>query len=171
MVASSAVASSALLALGLASAGAREVGTNGSCPLPALAEPVRFSRPHQIATVAPRDDVSHKVVTPGGMVLDTPKWVAATDVLTLFARDQEVMCFDLLTFARERNRCQFAGVARSTSDGAYAFRENSAVVRFTFTSETEVSIEAVGEGYRSRCEPSGKIERAIYTRIAARSPH
>ncbi|WP_218042863.1 hypothetical protein [Steroidobacter gossypii] len=97
------------------------------------------------------------------MVLSSPKMVAATDVLTIAARDTNLMCFHLLTFARERHRCEIQGIARKEKDGAYVFRENLVVLRFEFVAEDQVSVEPLGNGYRARCEPSGKIERAIYT--------
>ena len=97
------------------------------------------------------------------MVLQTPKMVAATDVLTVVARDPDAMCFRLLTFARERHRCELTGVARRHSESEYLFRNASVVVRFTFIDEQQVNVEPVGTGYRSQCEPSGKIERATYT--------
>lgn len=150
------------LYLVLASASAQDPPLGSSCPITATASPVRYSRLHQIPTVASRDDVSHKIVTPGGMVLDTPKMVAATDVLTIVARDPDAMCFRLLTFARDRHRCEVTGVARRHSEGAYLFRNDNIVVRFTFIDEHQVNVEPVGTGYRSRCEPSGEIERAIY---------
>ena len=152
------VVSVALFGLVLASAGAGE-----SCPIPAMAVPIRYTRLHQIPTVAPRDEISHKIVTPGGMLLDTPKLVAATDVLAVVARDHDTLCFRLLTFARERHKCELTGVARKESDSAYLFHEDSTVVRFTFLGEHQVTVEAVGDGYLGRCERFGKIERAIYT--------
>lgn len=97
------------------------------------------------------------------MILDTPKMVAATDVLTIVARDPETLCFELLTFARERHKCELSGVARKESDSAYLYRDGDASVRFTFLDQDRVSVEPVGAGYRTRCEQSGKIERAIYT--------
>ena len=103
------------------------------------------------------------MVTPGGMVLDAPKMVAATDVLTLVARTPNALCFSLRTFARDRHTCELRGLARKESGRAYLFSDNGAVVRFTFIAENQVRVEPVGNGYRSRCEPAGKIERAIYT--------
>jgi hypothetical protein len=97
------------------------------------------------------------------MVLSTPNMVAATDVLTIAARDTSVMCFHLRTFARERQTCEIEGVARKESESAYLFREDQISVRFTFIAEDRVTVEPVGIGYRDRCEPYGKIERAIYT--------
>lgn len=133
-----------------------------ACPISALTMPARYTRPHQIPTVAPPDDVSHKVVTPGGMVLSTPKMVAAADVLTIVARDPDVVCFSLLTFARDRHRCELTGVALQASDGSYVFREDEVALRLTFVGEDKANVEPIGTGYRDRCEPSGKIERAIY---------
>ncbi len=147
----------------LAGASAQDSSVDSSCPIATLQAPVRYSRLHQIPTVAPRDDISHKIVTPGGMVLDAPKMVAATDVLTIVARDSDTLCFGLLTFARERHTCEITGVARKESEGTYLFHDDAAVVRFTFDGEDQVSVEPVGTGYQSRCKPSGKIDTAIYT--------
>jgi hypothetical protein len=146
----------------LASANAQDLAPHASCPLEILAAPIRFTRLHQIPTVAPRDDISHKMVTPGGMVLDTPKMVAATDVLTLVAREPNALCFSLRTFARDRHTCELRGLARKESGSTYLFSDNTAIVRLTFIAEDQVRVEPVGTGYRTRCEPSGKIEPAIY---------
>lgn len=151
------------LCLVFASASAQNAAPNSSCPIVASASPASYSRPHQVPTTAARDDTTHHVVTPGGMVLDTPKMVAATDVLTVVARDPNVLCFHLLTFSRERHRCELTGVARKGSEGAYLFREDTAAVRFTFIGDEQVNVEPVGDDYRKRCEPSGKIEPATYT--------
>lgn len=152
---------SACVALGAANA--RDSTHVGACPISATAVPVRYTRLHQIPTAAPRDDVSHKVVTPGGMILDTPKMVAATDVLTITGRDSNVLCFDLLTFARDRHTCKVTGVARKESGHTYLFRDDSVVVRFTFVEGDQIRVEPVGVGDRSRCEESGEIARATYT--------
>lgn len=135
------------------------------CPIPHLAQPIEFIRPHQIPTRPAHDDPTHKVVTPGGMILETPKMVAATDVLRVEARDQSVMCFELITVARDRHRCEIAGMAQIYSNGAYLFREQDVEVRFTFQSDAAaVKIEPVGEGYKSRCAPLGQIVAGVYTR-------
>jgi len=147
----------------LASARAQDLAPEASCPLALKTPAVRYSRLHQIPTTARPDDISHKVVTPGGMVLDTPKMVAATDVLTLLAHEPSALCFSLQTFARDRHTCQLRGLARKESGTTYLFSDNTAVVRLTFITEDQVGVEPVGTGYRSRCEPSGKIEAAIYT--------
>lgn len=146
----------------LASASTSGADPSSSCPIPAGTSQLRYSRPHQIPTVAERDDPSHTIVTPGGMVLSAPKMVLATDVLTVTARDSDVLCFHLLTPARERHRCEVQGVARKEAENAYLFSDDGVSVRFTFTPEDQVIVEPLGTGYRSRCEPSGKIERAIY---------
>lgn len=151
------------LYLVLASASAQNPARDNSCPISATPSPARFSRLHQVPTTAARDDVTHTIVTPGGMVLKTPKMVAATDVLTITARDPDAMCFRLLTFARDRHTCKLTGVAPRHSEGVYLFRSDNVVVRFTFIDEHHVNVEPVGTGYRSRCEPSGEIEPATYT--------
>jgi hypothetical protein len=150
------------LCLVWASAGAQDSTLGGSCPISAEASPVRYSRLHQIPTVASRGDISHTIVTPGGMVLHTPKMIAATDVLTILARDPDSLCFHLLTFARERHKCELAGTARRLSEGSYLFSNDTLSVRFTFVGEQQINVEPAGTGYRSRCEPFGKLEQATY---------
>jgi hypothetical protein len=146
-----------------ADASAQDSALASFCLQSTAAAPVRFSRLHQVPTVAPRDDVSHKVVTPGGMVLDTPKLVAATDVLSVIQCDRDTMSFHLLTFSRERQRCELTGIARKEPGGAYLFRDDGVVVRFTFVAADRLNVEPVGSSYRQRCEPLGRIERATYT--------
>jgi hypothetical protein len=138
--------------------------TPADCPIPPLATSLRYEHLHQIPTTPGADDVTHKVVTPGGMVLDTPNMVAATDVLTMFALDQSVMCFGLLTFARERNRCDISGVAHKEADGTFLYRDGNVVVRFTFPAEDQIKVEPIATGYRDQCEPSGEIQLATYAR-------
>ncbi len=146
-----------------ASTSAQDIASGAACPLAVLASPVRFSRLHQIPTVPAPDDITHKMVTPGGMILDTPRMVAATDVLTLLAKEPNAVCFKLRTFARDRDTCELRGLARKETGTTYVFSDDTAVVRLTFIAEDQVRVEPVGTGYRSRCEPSGKIEAAIYT--------
>lgn len=134
------------------------------CPIPRSAEPLEFVRPHQIPTQAAHDDRTHKIVTPGGMILDTPKMVAAVDVLRVEARDPSAMCFALTTVARDHHRCEIAGVAQPSSNSTYVFREQELELRFTFQSDGAVKVEPVGEGYGSRCEPQGQIAAGVYTR-------
>jgi hypothetical protein len=146
-----------------ASAQAQGLAPEVSCPIAMNTPIVRFSRLHQIPTAARPDDITHKVVTPGGMILDTPKMVAATDVLTLVAREANALCFELRTFARDRHTCELEGLARKEEGTTYLFSDDGAVVRLTFMTEDQVRVEPVGTGYRTRCEPSGKIETATYT--------
>src|SRR5687768_9935646 len=146
-----------------ASASAQDIASGAACPLAVLASPVQFSRLHQIPTAASPDDITHKMVTPGGMILDAPKMVAATDVLTLLANEPNAVCFSLRTFARDRHTCEVGGVARKEEGTKYLLSDDTAAVRLTFIAEDRVRVEPVGSGYRSRCEPSGKIETAIYT--------
>ncbi|WP_116812989.1 hypothetical protein [Steroidobacter cummioxidans] len=134
-----------------------------SCPISATASPVSYGRLHQIPTVAPNNDVSHTVITPGGMILHTPEMVAATDVLTVVARDQDALCFHLLTLAKDWHKCDIQGVASKESANSYLFADGSAAVRFTFIGEDQVDVAPIGTAYRSRCEPSGSIQRATYT--------
>ena len=135
-----------------------------TCPIPALQAQVRYERLHQIPINPAHDDITHKVVTPGGMVLDTPKMVAVRDVLTIAARDHTAVCFNLLTYARDRHMCKVSGVGRSESGDAYVFREDEMVVRLTFLDSDQVRVEPVGTEVRKQCEGSGKIERAVYKR-------
>jgi hypothetical protein len=155
----------ALIALSstLVSANAQDLAPGASCPVAIMAAPIRFGRLHQIPTTAPRDDISHKMVTPGGLVFDTPKMVAATDVLSIVARTPNALCFSLRTFARDRHTCELSGVADKQSGMEYLFSDDTAVVRLTFIAEDQVRVEPVGAGYRTRCQASGKIEPAIYT--------
>ena len=146
-----------------ASASAQDIAPGAACPLAVLASPVQFTRLHQIPTAAAPDDITHKMVTPGGMILDAPKMVAATDVLAILAQEPNAVCFKLRTFARDRHTCELEGLARKEAGTTYLFSDDSAVVRLTFIAEDQVRVEAVGTGYRRRCEPSGKIEAAIYT--------
>jgi hypothetical protein len=104
------------------------------------------------------------MITPGGIILETPKMVAAADVLRVEARDASAMCFALITYARDRQRCEIAGVAQHSTNSTYVFREHDVEVRFTFQSAGAVKIEPLGEGYKSRCAPLGMIESAVYER-------
>jgi hypothetical protein len=146
-----------------ASASAEDIAAGATCPLAVLASPVRYSRLHQIPTAAAPDDITHKMVTPGGMILDTPRMVAATDVLTLLAQEPNAVCFRLRTSARDRHTCELGGVARKEAGTTYLYSDDTAVVRLTFIAQDQLRVEPVGSGYRSRCGPSGKIEAAIYT--------
>lgn len=154
---------SILFALWLELPNAQAQSSVRSCPIAAMAAPIRYERLHQIPIAADPDDVSHKIVTPGGMALDAPKMIAATDVLTVVARDSNTLCFTLRTFARDRDTCELTGVARRHSAGAYLFDDESALVRFTFTGEDQVRVEPHGTAHRSRCKSSGKIDGAIYS--------
>lgn len=146
-----------------ASASTQDAAPDTSCPISVAASPVSYGHLHQIPTVARNDDVSHTVVTPGGMVLHTPEMVAATDVLTVLARGPDAMCFHLLTLAKEWHKCDIQGVARPESQDSYLFDDGSATVRFTFIAEDQVDVMPIGTAYRSRCEPFGSIKQATYT--------
>jgi hypothetical protein len=137
---------------------------NLSCPGVQSGELVQYGRLHQIPTAAAADDPVHRMITPGGMILDQPKMVAATDVLTIASRDQSAMCFGLVTFARDRHRCDVTGLARAESSNTYVFREGDVAVRFTFLSADQVRVEPIGDGYRVGCQSHGRIEPAIYMR-------
>jgi hypothetical protein len=160
-------ASLATTALPLCASAQDALAPSDTCPIPALQEQVRYERWHQIPTKPAHDDITHKVVTPGGMVLDTPKMVAVRDVLSIAARDHTAVCFNLLTYARDRHMCKVSGVGRSESGDKYLFREDEMIVRFTFLDSDQVRVEPVGTGVRKQCEGSGKIERAVYRRSAS----
>jgi hypothetical protein len=138
-----------------ASAIAQDNASDAACPLAGLASPVRYGRLHQIPTAAAPDDITHKMVTPGGMILDTPKMVAATDVLTLLAQEPNAVCFTLRTFARDRHTCEVGGLARKEEGTTYLFSDDTAVVRLTFIAEDQV-----------RVEPSGAVIEAAANRRA-----
>jgi len=138
-------------------------GSNSQCPLEPLATPERYERPHQIPTKPAPDDPAHKMVTPGGMVLELPKMVAATDTLTMSGRDASTFCFELVTFSRNRSRCEIRGVARDDGQGILVFREGDAMLRLEPLSRDEIKIEPVGDGYRRYCESGGRIDAAVYT--------
>ncbi len=85
-----------------------------------------------------------------------------TDELALIGRSARLLCFGLMTTARNYHTCGFAGVARAVSRGRYVFTEGETMLRFTFLSRTRVRVEAVGEGYRESCGWHGTVERAVY---------
>jgi hypothetical protein len=146
-----------------ASASAQVAPHDSSCPLPTPALPVNYSRLHQIPTTASNDDVSHTIVTPGGMLLHSPNMIAARDVLAVIARDPDAMCFHLLTLGKERHTCELGGIARKESQGSYLFSDAGVAIRFTFIAEDQVNVAPIGTTYRSACEPLGSVEQAIYT--------
>lgn len=124
-----------------------------------------YYRLHQIPT---KGDHTLPMVTPGGMILEHPKMVAATDVLTIVKRDASALCFRLVTFWKNRHQCQLAGVARLKSAPTFVFSEGGAVVRFTILNDDEIKVEPHGDGYRSRCESLGVIQPATYSRRGSR---
>lgn len=142
-------------------------GITSDCTASHPSSPVRYERLHQIPTTAAHEDVAHKIITPGGMVLSTPNMVAATDVLTIVGRDESVLCFELVTIGRERNQCALSGQARSEGRGTFVFRERETAVRFMFSNDDQVSVEPIGKGYREHCEAAGEIQSAIYKRNAS----
>jgi len=146
-----------------ASASTLAAAPDDSCPISPTAAPVSYGRLHQIPTVARDEDISHTIVTPGGMVLHSPEMVAATDILTVVARDPDAMCFHLITLAKEWHKCDIGGVARKDAENSYLFTEGGVAVRFNFIGNEQVEVAPLGTAYRSRCEPSGSIERATYT--------
>lgn len=133
-----------------------------SCPITATA-PALYTRAHQIPTTPEPDDPQHRIITPGGMILETPKMVAAEDRLQVAARNAEAMCFTLITFARDWHRCELSGVATSTSGREYVFREDDAIVHFRLSNDDAIDVTPEGDGYRSHCERRGRIDPARFT--------
>ncbi len=125
-----------------------------------------FHRLHQIPTKN-RDPYGVPMVTPGGMILELPKMVAATDVLTIVNRDDSGLSFELTTFGRDRHQCTIKGLARPKSESVYVFSENGVILRLEMQGVDRIRIEPVGEGYRSHCDALGTIEAATYTRSTA----
>lgn len=125
-----------------------------------------YHRLHQIP-VKNRDPYGVPMVTPGGMVLELPKMVAATDVLAIVNRDDSGLTFELTTFGRDRHRCIIEGRASPESEGVYVFSEDEVILRLTVLSGDRIRVEPVGAGYRSQCDALGTVDAAIYTRAAA----
>jgi hypothetical protein len=61
--------------------------------------------------VKSRDPYAAPRLTPGGMVLELPKMLAASDVLTIVNRDDSGLSFELTTFGRDRHQCTIEGLA------------------------------------------------------------
>lgn len=158
----------AILSGAVAQDTAEHNGARG-CPITATA-PALYTRLHQIPTTPDPGDPQHKIITPGGMVLETPKMVAAEDMLQVAARDAGTMCFTLITFARDWHRCELSGVAVSASEHEYVFREESAILHFRLTNDGAIDVAPEGDGYRSHCEPRGRIDPAQFTIEAHLSP-
>jgi hypothetical protein len=137
--------------------------SSAQCPLALLADPIRYERLHQIPTKAAPDDPTHKIVTPGGMILETPRMVAATDTLTIIARDSSALCFELITFSRNRSRCHMSGVARAEELGT--FQEHELSLRMVLLTPEQIRVEPLADAYRKHCEKSGRVDSAIYTAI------
>jgi hypothetical protein len=125
-----------------------------------------YHRLHQIP-VKNRDPYAAPMVTPGGMVLELPKMIAASDVLTIVNRDDSGLSFELTTFGRDRHQCTIEGLAPPESEGVYVFRENDVILRLTVLGVDQIRIEPVGRGYRSQCDALGTIDSATYTRAPA----
>ena len=133
------------------------------CPLAPLAVPERYERPHQIPTKPAPDDPIHKMVTPGGMILETPRMIAATDSLTITGRNATTLCFEVVTFSRNRSRCELSGMASSEGRGTYVFRQDEVALRLVPLAPDQIRVEPIGDGYRKHCESFGRIDAAIYT--------
>lgn len=162
-------ASAVCIVGGVAAQDAGQPAGARNCPIPATA-PALYTRLHQIPTTPDPGDPQHTVITPGGMVLETPKMVAAEDMLQVAARDADTLCFTLITFARDWHTCQLSGVAVSASEHEYVFREASAVLHFRLSNDGAIDVTPEGEGYRSHCEPRGRIDPAQFTIEAHLSP-
>ena len=132
---------------------------SSECPLAHTAPPVRYERVHQIPTEPAPDDPAGKMITPGGMILETPRMVEATDRLTITARDASALCFELLTLSRDRSRCEIRGTARLERQGSYVFRDGEASLRLLLRAPDEIRVEPRSQGIRKFCEPSGRIVR------------
>jgi hypothetical protein len=133
------------------------------CPISHADAPAEtYERLHQIPT---RDRRRLPMVTPGGMILESPKMVAATDVLTITARDETTICYRLVTFARDRARCTAAGAAQRESDSASAYLDQRAGVRLVVLDSERISVEPLEQRTRASCEPNGGIEAAVYSRV------
>jgi hypothetical protein len=130
-----------------------------------IAAAEEYHRLHQIPT-RNRDPYGVPMVTPGGMILELPKMVAATDVLTIVNRDDSGLTFELTTVGRDRDQCTIEGLAPPESEGVYVFSENEVILRLTVLGVDRIRIEPVGKGYRSQCDALGTIDSATYTRAA-----
>lgn len=108
------------------------------------------------------------MVTPGGMILEQPKMVAATDVLTLIQLDDATLCVDLVTFARERHECRVQGIAARETGGTYVptyiLRRDDPLLRLTFLDADTIQVEPVGTDYHAFCERRGRIDAAAFAR-------
>jgi hypothetical protein len=103
------------------------------------------------------------VITPGGMILVSPKMVETTDVLSIVARDRSAMCFTLIILGKNHYRCEITGVARAESDD-YVFNSGTVTLRFRFRGTDEVQVEPLSDRNRNRCGWLGKIEPSEFTR-------
>jgi hypothetical protein len=103
------------------------------------------------------------VITPGGMILVSPKMVETTDVLSIVARDRSAMCFTLIMFGKNHYRCEITGPARAELDDAYVFNSGNVTLRFRLRGTDEVQVEPLGDRNRNRCGWLGKIEPSVFT--------
>lgn len=143
-------------------AGAAEGVEDESCPVVgATPSPEQYQRVHQIPTT---NHENLPMVTPGGMILEVPKMVAATDVLTVIGRDESALCFRLVTFGPNHHQCELFGVARSESGPVYAFRDEGSAIRLTILNADQIRVEPMGATDRRKCV----IEAATYTRAGSR---
>ena len=153
----------ALCAAGLHTAKADESLSGVQCPLAPVTMPERYERPHQIPTEPAPDDPTHRMVTPGGMILQTPRMVEATDRLTITGRDSTALCFELETFWRNRTRCVIRGIARAEGLRSYVFRDDKVLLRIVPLAPEQSRVEPIGEGYAQRCTSTGLVDAATYT--------
>jgi hypothetical protein len=103
------------------------------------------------------------MITPGGMILETPQMIAARDSLTIVASSSSALCFEVVTFSRNRDRCEISGSAVIEAPNDYVFREGEVALRLVQLGSGEIRVQPIGAGYRKRCAASGRIDDAIYT--------
>jgi hypothetical protein len=115
--------------------------------------PVRTS-----ADVQLRYEHKHEVPVVGS---DQPIEVVS-DELTVVGRDSKIVCFGLITYARNFHMCGLMGAAHLGDDGSFLFQEGEVTIRLIILSDRKIQVSAVGDGYRTRCGMYGVIENATY---------
>ncbi len=116
------------------------------CPAsPAATKHVIYEREHEVPVVG----------------ADAPATLM-TDVLTVVGQDPRVLCFGLITFARNGHMCGIMGVARAVPDGSYLLEDGDVRIRLAVLSSAQIQVEPIDERYRARCGFFGRIESAVY---------
>lgn len=120
-----------------------------SCPLSKSQPYSEFRRSHEVPTVS------------------TGKWQPETveDILTIVGREENLLCFHLVTYAMNYHTCGVMGVAAGDGHNTYLLSDGPYVIRLLMLDNDHVRVEPVGEGYRENCGTSGVIEPAVYVRI------